>query len=393
VNTPARPHSALELLHRRAIRVQLPAVLVLVPLVVALHAPWMAPLAIDVAFEAVPNSPRRATSLAVALALAMAVVLTCIATVAAALLLRGSIRAVVEDLRHATEAIAAGGFAHRIASSRSDELGRLAGSIDVMAERLERLEQGRRRMLACVSHELRTPLTIIQGYAYTLARDEPDTLRRERLEQVQSEAVRLAALVTDLVDAASIHAGGLRIVARRVDLVDVVRERVVHFADAAAAREVAIELLGRKHRVAADVDAARVTQVIDNLLANAVRHATPGTSVGVRVDAARRGERVVEVTNRCEPIPEEVLESIFEPFVQGAARTGSVGLGLSIARGIVVAHGGTISIDRVAATCGTARFIVRLPAPGDGAPPAVRSCSEGRARRLPGRVRLAGSKP
>jgi two-component system, OmpR family, sensor histidine kinase BaeS len=391
VNTPVRPHTALELLHRRAIRVQLPAVLMLVPLVVALHAPWIASVAIDVALGAAPQSPQRATGLAVALALGIAVALTCVTTVAAALLLRGSIRAVVEQLHRATEAIATGSFAHRIASSRSDELGRLAGSIDVMAERLERLEQGRRRLLACVSHELRTPLTIIQGYAYTLARDEHDLVRRERLEQVQSEAMRLAALVTDLVDAACIHAGGLRIVTRRVDLVDVVRERVVRFADEAAARDVAIELLGRGHRVAADVDAARVAQVVDNLLANAVRHARPGTSVGVRVDAARRGERIVEVSNRCEPIPQDVVESIFEPFVQGAARTGSVGLGLSIASGIVVAHGGTISIDRVAAVGGTARFLVRLPAPGDGSPPAARSCIEGHAARVPGPVRLAGS--
>jgi signal transduction histidine kinase len=277
------------------------------------------------------------------------------------LLLRGSLRATVQQLQAATDAVARGDFRHRVASGRSDELGELAASIDVMAERLERLEQARRRMLACVSHELRTPLTIIQGYAFTLARHEPDVVRRERLDLVQAEATRLAGLIGDLVEAASLHAGGVRLRVERCDLVELVRDDVERFREEASIRGLMLRIDAPPRQVPADVDPARIGQVLTNLLANAVRHATPGTDISVSVDAPRGGPCRIVVENRCEPMSDDVIEHAFEPFVQGAARTGSVGLGLAIVHAIVLAHGGHVRLDVDAARGGIARFTVELP--------------------------------
>ncbi|MCW2920261.1 MAG: hypothetical protein JWL76_135 [Thermoleophilia bacterium] len=354
--------AALDRLHDAAIRVQLPIVLAAVPVLTAVYALAIVPIATDVALADAPTSLYQDAAYAVRVAAALLVGCVAVATAFAALLLRGSLRATVQRLQAATDAVARGDFQHRVASGRSDELGSLASSIDVMAERLEHLEQARRRMLACVSHELRTPLTIIQGYAFTLARHEQDVVRRDRLELVQAEATRLAGLIEHLVEAASLHAGGVRLRIDRCDLAQLVRDEVDRFEEEAAMRGLRLEVATPAGATPVNVDIFRIGQVLTNLLANAVRHATPDSAVAVSVDV-RRGEpaRIV-VENRCDPIPDEVVEHAFEPFVQGAARTGSVGLGLAIVHAIVVAHGGRVHLDADAARAGAARFTIELPA-------------------------------
>ncbi len=351
-------------LHGLAIRWQLALVLSLVPIVAALHGVWIAPLVVDVAMADATLQARAHAVLAARVAVVVTVALVAIASAAAAMLLRGSIRTVVDQLAAATRAIAAGELGYRVDSRRRDELGQLAGAIDSMAERLQRLEQARRRVLACVSHELRTPLTIMQGHAFTLARDEPCALRRDRLELVQSEAMHLARLVDDLVDASSAHAGGLRLARERCDLVDVVARQLERHQVVAADRGVELRASIRSQRIDADVDPVRIAQVVDNLLANAIRHAPAGTQVAVRLAITRRGDRVLVVDNRCDPIATRVLDSMFEPFAQGGdGRSGSLGLGLAIVAAIAEAHGGSVRVDRQRAALGQARLTVTLPAP------------------------------
>jgi signal transduction histidine kinase len=355
----------LERLHGAAIRVQVPIVLAAIPLAAALHGYAIAPHVVERALGEQDVAVVAAASDAVRRAVLAVVAVVAATTAAAALLLRGSIRAVVDELQVATIAIAHGDLRHRLRSRRRDELGRLGGSIDTLAERLERLEQARRRMLACVSHELRTPLTIIQGHAFTLARDEPDEARRARLELIQDESVRLAGLVAELIDASSLHAGGVRLDIGRRDLVEVAREQAARFDDAAASRGVSIRLAGTRHAVHADVDAARIGQALANLLANAVRHASPGSVVVVDVDAGRGSDapRRMLVSNDGDPIESGVAARIFEPFVQGRAQVGSVGLGLAITHAIVEAHGGRITLDADRARTGRVCFELALPAP------------------------------
>jgi signal transduction histidine kinase len=351
-------------------------VLATVPIVVGLFGTTFARVAVAVALDgqelAIIDGVTQATRVAVGLTVACAAM----ASFGAALLLRGSIRAGVEELQAATAAIAAGEFDHRVArSDRRDELGHLADAIDAMASRLQHLEQARRRLLACVSHELRTPLTIVRGHAFTLARSEAEPARRSRFGLIEAEAARLAGLMDDLVDAASLHAGGVRLRRERCDLLGLVEAACGRFQAAAAEAEVGIRISaeGRRHDV--DVDPLRLDQVLANLLANAVRHAPGGTTIEVRVVHGAGDRRIVEVSNRASEIPASLAERLFEPFVQHGEQSGRVGLGMGIARDLIEAHGGALLL--VARGCEgwfTLRF--DLPAPGrlpplDSVPPSV----------------------
>jgi signal transduction histidine kinase len=375
----------LDHLHGAAIRVQVPIVLAAIPVAAALHGFAVAPHVVEGALVGQDVEIVAAAVDAVRRAVLAVVVVVAATTVAAALLLRGSIRAVVDELQVATVAIAHGNLGHRLQTRRRDELGRLGASIDTLAERLERLEHARRRMLACVSHELRTPLTIIQGHAFTLARDEPDVDRRARLELIQDESVRLAGLIAELIDASSLHAGGVRLDIDRSDLVEVARGQAARFDDAASLRGISIRLAGTRHAVHADVDAARIGQALANLLANAVRHASPGSEVVVDVDAGRASDapRRILVSNDGDPIEPAVAARIFEPFVQGRAQVGSVGLGLAITHAIIEAHGGRITLDADRARAGRVCFEVALPAPSSSSMPSSRATT---ARRAAARV-------
>jgi two-component system sensor histidine kinase BaeS len=351
-------------LHGTALRVQLPLVLATVPLAAAIYGLAVAPVIVDEAMAGASADAREAAQAAMALVVATMIGCVLVASLGAALLLRGSVRAVVERMHAATSAIADGDFAHRIGGERSDELGRLACSIDTMAERLERLEQARRRLLACVSHELRTPLTIIRGHAYTLARSERDAVRRDRLELVEEEAARLGELVEDLVDASSLHAGSVRLRVERCDLALLVDATVARFRDAATARGVRIEVRGVERPLPIDADPARVEQVLANVVANAVRHADHGTAIELQL-AARRGAhpRFVTIANRGPAVPGELAGRIFEPFVQGEQARGRVGLGLAIAHGLASAHGGSLTLESSGVLSGVVEFRLMLPPP------------------------------
>lgn len=356
----------LGLLHRRSLLVQLPLVITMVPIGLLLHATWVEPVVVEAVSARFERGVEDSVIDAVRVTLAIAALIAVLSASAAIVLLRGAMRAVVDELRVATDSIAKGNFAHRIASSRRDELGALACAIDSMAEQLEHLEQSRRRVLACVSHELRTPLTIIQCQAFTLERSEQVNDRRERLHVIQSEAMQLAALIAELVEASSIQAGGLRLQMQQQDLSLMISEHMNRHQEAASAAGVNLHFEPHRRSVDADVDESRFRRVLDNLLVNAIRHAHKGSTIKARSFVRRGGARIVEIENQCDPIEAELINVMFEPFVQGASHRGSIGLGLAIAHGIIRAHGGNLSIDAYHASRGLARFIVSIPAPNCG---------------------------
>lgn len=375
-------------LHGSAVRVQVTIVLAVIPIAALLYGVVATPVVVDVAMAGAPEHAQHAARASTRLAVGIVVLVVSLATIGASLLLRGSLRSVVEQLQTATMAVARGDFAHRVGSRRSDELGELARSIDTMAGRLERLEQSRRRMLACVSHELRTPLTIIQGHAFTLARREPDPVRRDRLELVQAEAARLAELIEDLVDASCLHAGSVRLRVERHDLAEIVRATARRFHEEAGVRGVQLVVAGDERAVPVDVDAARIDQLLANVLANAVRHADAGTRIVVTLSPGRGSNaRAVIVENRGPAIPPAVASRIFEPFVQGNDRTGRVGLGLAIAHDLAAAHGGRLVLASRGEQDGVVRFRLELPAPCRSSSPRA-EVERAPVRRATSRLRL-----
>lgn len=341
------------------------ATLASVPAVTALLSLSLLPVVVDTALDGVDE---RVVGVAIAGVRTVTLAIVACGFITAfggAMFMRSFLRASIDRIRAATEAIAAGDFSHRVDSPRHDELGSLAVAIDGAALRLERLERSRRQMLACVSHELRTPVTIVRSAAFTLARHEADPVRGARFQMIDDELARLASLVDDLVEAASIHAGGVRLHRERVNLLEELDEAVCRFRESADRRGVGIvvSVIGpRRRRVSADLDVDRVQQIVGNLLANAVRHAWADTTIELAVDpASSEGDlHRVDVINRGDCIPHELRERVFEPFEQHGNRTGRVGLGLAIARDLAEAHGGSLILVEAGAA-DTVRFRIELP--------------------------------
>jgi two-component system OmpR family sensor kinase len=216
-----------------------------------------------------------------------------------------------------------------------------------------------RQFVADASHELRTPVTSIRGYTELVRRrhDLP-TDADQCLRRVESEAVRMSGLVDDLLLLARLDAGR-ELATGTVDLTALVLDVV---SDAHAA--------GPQHRWRIDLpdtvvlvpgDAARLHQVLANLLANVRTHTPEGTTATTRL-RAQDGAAVLEVVDDGPGIPGDLGDAVFERFARGdASRSrehGSTGLGLAIVRAVVAGHGGSVT---VASEPGRTAFTVRLP--------------------------------
>ncbi len=226
-------------------------------------------------------------------------------------------------------------------------------------ERLSELARMKTTFLAAVSHELRTPLAAILGLAELLG-TRLDRLAPERtaemMAQILDQGHRLGGLIDDLLDATRIESGGLRVRLAEVDLATVLEhvERSVR----ATGSPVALRIEPGLPPVRGD--AARLEQVVGNLVTNGFKHSPPGTHV--TVDAGLDGDRIrIAVTDSGSGIEPELLDHLFEPFTQASgatARRDGLGLGLYIVRGLLDQMGGSIEVE---STVGVgSRFTVTL---------------------------------
>jgi signal transduction histidine kinase len=240
-----------------------------------------------------------------------------------------------------------------------------AGLAHQEAAALRRSQELQRDFLSRLSHELRTPLTAIKGYASSLM--QPDVTwdvesQRRFLARIGAESARLGRLVDDLLNFSAIESGVLRLHPDWCDLGLVLDAAIACLPpDAAAAVEVDAD--PGLPPVWADHD--RLEQVFVNLLDNAFGHNPPGTRVTVRAAAAEPAGVVVTVADDGIGMPAEVTAAPFEPMRRRRAPTAGAGLGLSIARGIMTAHGGRLDLE--SADLGT-RFRIWLPVESVAAP-------------------------
>ena len=243
------------------------------------------------------------------------------------------------DLIDAAESVEAGNYAVRVRARGPRELRSLATAFNSMSGRLESSERERRRLLADVTHELRTPLTIMQGNLEALL-DGVYPADATHLEPILDETRVLSRLVDDLRTLSLAEAGALALHREPTDVAGLVADSVASFhmqADAAG-----VELMSKIDGVLpqAEIDPVRMREVLSNLLSNALRYTPRGGSVRVGASVAD-GQVRVAVRDTGPGIAAEALPHIFDRFYKSDESRGA-GLGLAIAKSLVVAHGGEI---------------------------------------------------
>jgi two-component system OmpR family sensor kinase len=274
----------------------------------------------------------------------------------------------IKQMTTTASAIAGGELSHRVpegdprteagklGSALNQMLGRIEEAFDERARSADRLRQ----FVADASHELRTPVTTIRGYAelYRAGGLDDDADLRGAMRRTEQEAVRMGALVDDLLELARLDAGR-PLASERVDLSKVVDDAV---RDARAVDPERPVVAGHEGPVVTTGDEARLRQVTANLVGNALVHTPPGTPVEVRASATD-GWAVLEVHDDGPGMAPDVAARAFERFFRAdpsrSRHRGGSGLGLSIVESTVRAHGGEVELDTGPGRGTTVR--VRLP--------------------------------
>ncbi len=260
----------------------------------------------------------------------------------------------VGELLDATQKLADGDAAVRIQRRDRSPFGRVAESFNVMAARLEEEETRRRRLLADLGHELRTPLTVIRGEIEAVldGLHPPDSL-----SGVVDEVTLMERLLEDLRLLSIAEAGQLRLEYESVDIGNLVKDCVASFASVHESQGIDVVIEEPKRSASIEADPYRIHQVLSNLISNANKAMQDGGRLLITVEDLF-DEVVVEVADSGQGIPDDQLDRIFDRFATAAGTAGS-GLGLSIARDLVEAHGGNLSARNHDG--GGAVFVVTLP--------------------------------
>lgn len=278
-------------------------------------------------------------------------------------------KTVVRPIRWLTEAaeqIADGKLETRVEVVSRDELGQMTEAFNEMAEKLSQVEKLRREFIANVSHELRTPLSLIQGYAETI-RDlsgENPKKRRNHADIIIDESRRLEGLVNDMLQLSRMQSGDHTMEMERVDLVEICCKTVDSFLDQGNKKGIKLDVDATAlDSIFVLADARKISQVVINLMANALVHTPAGGRVILSVEQFN-GEVEVGVTDTGKGIPENEMDRIWERFYRsdpsgsGNLEKGT-GLGLAIVKNILEVHGARFGAQNQ--PTGGARFWFRLP--------------------------------
>ena len=259
--------------------------------------------------------------------------------VAAVALLRAlrSLGTPVRDVMDAAERVADGDYAVRVAESGPPPVRALVRSFNTMTERLQAHEELRRNLMADVAHELRTPLTIIQGKLEGLL-DGVYPREDAELAEILEEAKLLSRLIEDLRTLALSETGALKLEMEPAAITELVQDVIRSFTAQAASQQVTLKITMQTSLPEAMVDAVRVRQVMNNLLSNALAHTPPGGSIETSV-TMENGAIAVQVRDTGTGMTRDEVEHAFDRFHKGPGSRG-LGLGLNIARNLVIAHGG-----------------------------------------------------
>lgn len=296
--------------------------------------------------------------------LAIAATASVLAALLVSLFISRRIVAPVRTLNTASQHIADGQYNKRVDVDGEDELAQLATSFNQMALQLEEVENKRRQLIGDVTHELRTPLTSIKGYMEGLV-DGVLPAAPETYQQIHNEASRLARLVDDLQELSRVEANAFSLDIRSTDLSPLVQTILKRLSPQAMTKRITLRsnLPANLQHVLADED--RITQVLTNLVANALQYTPEGGTVTISA-IQKDDEVIVSIKDTGIGIPPEHLENLFTRFYRvdkSRSRNagGGSGIGLTIARHLIEAHGGRIWVESDGAGKGsTFSFSLRL---------------------------------
>lgn len=273
---------------------------------------------------------------------------------------------------------------------RTEELKRMVAERQATEAKLttinRRLEESDRRkdeFLAVLAHELRNPLAPIMTSLDLLEMLERNETRgpkpdRSKARMVMRRQVQhLVRLVDDLLDVSRINSGKIELRKELLDLTTVVEQAVDTSRHLLIERQQTLTLNPAEDPISVKGDTVRLTQVIANLLNNASRYTPEGGSITVTT-SLEAGQAVIRVRDTGQGIPDDMLDSIFDTFVQFRAKGGGLGLGLTLVKRLVELHGGVVSVRSFGANLGS-EFAVLLPAVNE---PAATQVAEGDAARV-----------
>lgn len=280
----------------------------------------------------------------------------------------------LQQVTDVTRAITEGAVSGRIElpDSAFVDVQRVADAVNKMAEKasrdigeMKRLERVRSEFVGNVSHELRTPIFSVQGYLETLldgAFDDPN-VSRQFLEKAYSNALRLNTLLSDLIDISRIESGELRLSFRYFDVMELLHDIVHTMEIRATQRSVDLRLLPTvQHDVMVYGDKERLTQVLTNLIDNAIKYNVPNGTVSVSA-AEEGGGVVVRVADTGIGIPADHVGRIFERFYRvdkdRSRAVGGTGLGLAIVKHILEAHHAPLTVTSEVGRGTTIAFTLR----------------------------------
>ena len=255
----------------------------------------------------------------------------------------------IADISQAAGELSRGNLDFRVRRTTDDEIGELADSFNKMAEELKLQDGLRNSFVANVSHELRTPLASMQGFIQGMldrAIDEDD--RDKYLEIVLSETKRMNSLITDLLILSKVESGKFPIELSAFDINELLRRCIIMFEKRIEEKHLDVDIRLGDERLIVWADEARISQVIMNLIDNAVKFSHDGGALKIRtrVDISKV---YVSITDTGDGIPKEDQPYVFERFYKvdksHSRRTPGTGIGLSIVKRIISQHGEAITLE------------------------------------------------
>jgi signal transduction histidine kinase len=276
------------------------------------------------------------------------------------ILLARTISRPVKEVTAATKIVAGGELGYQVPVRTEDEIGELAASFNQMSADLAQATEQRRQMTADIAHDLRTPLSVILGYMEALSTGKLQPTP-ETFDVMYAKGQHLQHLIDDLRILALADAGELTLTRRPVEARALLEHTALAYQVLAREKGLQLSVESQDDLPLIDVDPERISQVLNNLVSNALRHTPEGGQI---VLLAEKGESAVilQIRDNGAGINAEDLPHIFDRFYRGdkaRRQSGESGLGLAIAKSIVEAHGGTISVT--SSTGEGTTFVLSLP--------------------------------